>query len=135
MGDIFIFVTIINEACVMYTCLNGKKKEVKMMTKKIPLCKVLIGVFIFLSAILATGCYEGFVAGPEGLILQDYLNPADLLYLTENPEPDIFIIDVRPEAAYNSGHIPTALSFSSGTIMSRLEEPPLDDLDNYLILY
>ena len=97
--------------------------------------KALIGILIILSAGLFTGCFEGFGGSERGPLLQ-YL-PADALKdLTENPEPDIFIIDVRPVAAYNLGHIPTALSFPSGEIMSRLDEIPLDDPDNnYLILY
>ena len=106
------------------------------MTKTIPLFRVLIGVFIFLSAILATGCFEGFVAGEEGEILRDYLDPAALLDLTENPEQDIFIIDVRSAPQYVLGHIPSALNFPSSTIMSRLGEFPLNDPDNnYIILY
>ena len=108
-----------------------------MMTKKNPLYKVLIGVFIFLSAILAIGCFEGYI-GDEGAVLLPFKDPEQLLYLTEHQEeyPNIFIIDVRPESAYNSGHIPSALSFPSSTIMSRLTEPPLNDPDNnYLILY
>ena len=105
------------------------------MLRKITFNKVAIGIIIGLSVVLATGCFEGYI-GDVGLPLSVYLAPADLYDLTQNPDPKIFIIDVRPEAAYNLGHIPTALSFSSSTIMSRLGEPPLNDPDNnYLILY
>jgi rhodanese-related sulfurtransferase len=64
-----------------------------------------------------------------------YLDPADLRPLTENPDPNIFLIDVRPAAAYNAGHIPTALSFPSTEIAGRLTERPLDDPNKYLIVH
>jgi len=108
-----------------------------MTPREIPLNKVAIGIVIGLSMILATGCFEGYI-GDEGAPLQTFVEPEDLLYLVQNPElyPNIFIIDVRPESAYNSGHIPSALSFPSSTIMSRLTEHPLNDPDNnYILLY
>ncbi len=71
-------------------------------------------------------------SGSEGNILKDYIDPAALKKLTEDPQSDIWIIDVRPGGAYNQGHIPTARSFPSGTIMERLSELPQD---KYLIIY
>ena len=96
--------------------------------------KLAIGAFTVLCALSVAGCYEGYT-GPDGDILLQYLEPAALKALTENPEPDIFLIDVRPAAAYNAGHIPTARSFPSTEIAGRLTEPPLDDLNNYLIVH
>jgi len=96
--------------------------------------KLAIGTIIGLSMVLFTGCYLGYV-GDEGEPLEEYMDPANLYQLTQNPEPNIFIIDVRTEALYNSGHIPTALNFPVAEITSRLDEPPFDDPDNYFILY
>ena len=87
---------------------------------------ILISGSIFLSS-----CYEGFT-GPEGEMLLKYLQPAELKVLTESPVENIWLIDVRPRAAYQKGHIPTAYSFPSGEIQKRLNELPKD---KYLILY
>ncbi len=86
--------------------------------------------FLFLGFFLLTGCFEGYT-GPDGEQLRDYLAPLDLKDLTMSPEPDIWIIDVRPSAAHDAGHIPTARSFPSSEIASRLNELPLNQ---YLIV-
>ena len=96
--------------------------------------KLAIGFVLLISGLLVGGCFEGYT-GPDGDILLQYLDPTALKALTENPEPDIFLIDVRPATAYNAGHIPTALSFPSTEIAGRLTEPPLNDLNNYLIVH
>jgi len=96
--------------------------------------KLAIGVLGVLCSLSVAGCFEGYV-GSDGDILLDYLDPPALKALTENPEPDIFLIDVRPAAAYDGGHIPTALSFPSTEIAGRLTESPLDDKNNYLIVH
>ena len=69
----------------------------------------------------------GFVgyAGPDGEALRYYLPPERLLELTENPNPDIWIVDVRTSSEYTAGHIATALSFPSTEIAFRLDELPL----------
>ena len=106
-----------------------------MNTTKIALNRTLIGIMIVISVGLFTGCFEGFGGSEKGPLVQ-YLPPDALKALTDSPDPNIWIIDVRPTAAYNLGHIPTALSFPSGEIMSRLDEAPLNDPDNnYLIVY
>lgn len=71
-------------------------------------------------------------AGPQGKVLRQYVEPSALKKIVENPVDSIWIIDVRPEKAYLNGHIPTAKSFPSANIMSRLNEIPKD---KYLILY
>ena len=71
-------------------------------------------------------------AGAEGKVLRKYIEPLELKKLVENPVDSIWIIDVRSEKAYLNGHIPTAKSFPSGTIMSRLNEIPKKQ---YLIIY
>jgi len=86
---------------------------------------VLIGI------ILISGCYEGRT-GKGGEILKRYLPEDSLKSLVENPVDSIWIVDVRPIAAYNNGHIPSAISFPSSEIMDRLDEIPKEQ---YLILY
>jgi rhodanese-related sulfurtransferase len=71
-------------------------------------------------------------AGAQGKILKQYIDPAALKKLTENPADSIWIIDVRSEKTYLSGHIPTARSFPAGTITSRFAEIPKT---KYLIIY
>ena len=93
--------------------------------KKLSLRVILAGMLISL-----TGCYEGYT-GSDGAMLKQYLEPAALKTLVDNPREDIWIIDVRPEGAYKKGHIPTAKNFPSGEIMKRLDEIPMT---RYLIL-
>jgi rhodanese-related sulfurtransferase len=88
-------------------------------------------IFIFLISILFFGCYEGYT-GPDGEMLAQYLDEDAFKALTENPVDDIWIIDVRPASAYESGHVPTAKSFPSSEIEDRLNELPKD---KYLIFY
>lgn len=93
--------------------------------KKMILAAVLVSLAAFL-----TGCYEGY-HGSEGAILKQYLEPAALKTLVDNPRPDIWIVDVRPAGSYKRGHIPTSKNFPSGDIMNRLGELPKTQ---YLIL-
>ncbi len=93
--------------------------------------KTLTSLLLLWSAILLTGCFQGYV-GADGEPLKDYLRPSALKALTENPEENISIIDVRPKSAYNVGHIPTALSFPSSEIGTRLDKL---SQNQYLILY
>ena len=95
--------------------------------------KLEVVCFVALCAYLSAGC-EGYT-GPGWDLGDDLLVPANLKALTENPESDKFIIDVRSSTEYNAGHIPTALSFPSSAIASRLGEAPLNDPNNYLIVY
>jgi len=78
-----------------------------------------------------TGCYEGYTS-ENGEPLKKYLEPEALKALTESPDDNIWIIDVRGESAYTSRHIPSARSFPSSSILDRLDELPKD---KYLILY
>ena len=91
---------------------------------------ILLSAVLLLSTGLA-GCFEGYT-GPDGGILLAYLDPVALQELTLNPNPDIWIIDVRSTVEYQAGHIPTALSYPSGEIASRLGELPLTQ---YLIVH
>jgi rhodanese-related sulfurtransferase len=101
-----------------------------MKTKKTILNVALASLGIFIT-LLVTGCYEGYV-GSEGEVLKQYLPPEKLKGFVDNPDDAIWIIDVRPASAYQKGHIPTAKSFPSSSILSRLGELPKD---KYLILY
>lgn len=87
-------------------------------------------VLIILSFMMF-GCYEGYI-GKEGETLPQYLEPEALKALTENPDDNIWIIDVRPASAYKRGHIPGAKSFPSSTIMEQLNMLPKDI---YMIFY
>lgn len=71
-------------------------------------------------------------AGAKGKVLRKYIEPSELKKLVDNPVDSIWIIDVRSEKAYRNGHIPTAKSFPSTTIMDRLNEIPKNQ---YLIMY
>jgi len=82
-------------------------------------------------ALLVTGCFTGYYS-TDGASLEQYLEPEDLRELTENPDSEIWIIDVRPANAYIDGHIPTALSYPSSDIESMLED---FTTDQYLIVY
>lgn len=91
---------------------------------------ILMSSVLLLSTGLV-GCYEGYT-GADGDMLLAYLPPAALQALTQNPDPDIWIIDVRSTAEYEAGHIPTALSYPATEIAFRLGELPLTQ---YLIVH
>jgi rhodanese-related sulfurtransferase len=101
-----------------------------MIQKKSYVGVVLVSFFA-LAVLVLSGCFEGYV-GSEGEVLKKYLPPEKLKELIANPDNSIWIIDVRPSSAYQKGHIPTAKSFPSSEILSRLGEIPKD---TYLIMY
>jgi rhodanese-related sulfurtransferase len=105
------------------------KPEVKQISKIALITMVLFTSLIYVAA--GQSVYVGR-AGAEGKVLSKYIDPAELKKLVENPVDSIWIIDVRSEKAYTNGHIPTAKSFPSDNIMSRLNEIPKD---KYLIIY
>lgn len=94
--------------------------------------KRLTGILVFVALILVIfSCSTGYTS-TDGTDLDKYLSPESLQVLTQNPDSTIWIIDVRPESAYNKGHIPTAKSFPSSEVMDRLDELPKTQ---YLIFY
>lgn len=94
--------------------------------------KTALTMFLVLAIALGLiACSTGYTS-LEGDVLEKYLEPESLLTLTQTPDPAIWIIDVRPESAYNNGHVPTAKSYPSGEIMDRLDELPKTQ---YLIFY
>ena len=99
--------------------------------RKISIFRLPLIYLAILTALFLTGCFEGEV-GSEGEVLKKYLPPEKLKELVDRPDGSIWIIDVRPASAYQKGHIPTAKSFPSSEIISRLNELPKD---KYLILY
>lgn len=105
------------------------KSEEKHISKIALITLVLFTGLI--NIVTAQSVYVG-KAGAEGKVLRKYMEPIALKELVENPVDSIWIIDVRSEKAYLNGHIPTAKSFPSGTIMSRLNEIPKG---KYLIIY
>jgi rhodanese-related sulfurtransferase len=90
---------------------------------------VLLGTGIL--PVASQSVYVG-QAGAQGQVLKQYIEPTALKKLTENPVDSIWIIDVRSEKTYLSGHIPTARSFPAGTITNRFSEIPKT---KYLIIY
>ena len=94
----------------------------------------IVFLLLFGTGILPVASQSVYVgqAGTHGKVLKQYIEPAALKKLTENPVDSIWIIDVRSEKAYLNGHIPTARSFPAGTITSRLAEIPKT---KYLIIY
>jgi rhodanese-related sulfurtransferase len=101
-----------------------------MIQKKSYVKETLVSLVV-LAVFMLTGCFEGYV-GSEGEVLKQYLPPEKLQALIATPDDSIWIIDVRPASAYQKGHIPTARSFPSSEIFSRLSEIPQD---KYLIMY
>lgn len=91
-------------------------------------------LLLFGAGILPVASQSVYVgqAGTQGKILKQYIDPAALKKLTDNPVDSIWIIDVRSEKAYMNGHIPTARSYPVGTITSRFTEIPNTQ---YLIIY
>lgn len=94
----------------------------------------LITILLFTGFINIASAQSVFVGkgGVEGKVLKKYIEPSELKKIVDNPVDSIWIIDVRSEKAFKNGHIPTAKSFPSGTITSRLNEIPKD---KYLIMY
>lgn len=93
--------------------------------------KPLLVLFLVTFAVFYSACSTGYTSA-GGKDLEKYLAPESLYVLTEEPDPDIWIIDVRPENAYTRGHIPTARNFPSGEITERLDDLPKTQ---YLIFY
>ena len=58
--------------------------------------------------------------------------PEGLKKVIESKDHRFVIIDVRPESAYNMGHIPTAINIPRGLITD-IKNPP--SKDQYIILY
>lgn len=95
---------------------------------------VLITVLLFNALAYQVTAQSVFVgkAGSDGKMLKQYVEPSSLKKIVDNPVDSIWILDVRSERAYSNGHIPTAKSYPSGTIMNRLTEIPKNQ---YLIIY
>lgn len=70
--------------------------------------------------------------GRDGKALLQFVEPEMLKKLVEQPVDSIWILDARPQKAYENGHIPTAKSFPAGEVKKRLKEIPKD---KYLIIY
>jgi len=107
--------------CLEYP-MNKKKVH-----RSFPLSLLVIISFAF----LLSSCYTLYTAS-EGEVLLQYGEPEALKELTINPDPDILIIDVRPENAYQRGHIPTALNYPSSDFQKMLDQL---SKESYLILY
>lgn len=87
--------------------------------------------FLILASVFLLSCHRGYISS-NGSDIKKYLSPEELKKITDNPDPNIWIIDLRPTSFYKRGHIPTAKSYPTDEIMSRLDEIPKE---KYLILY
>ena len=58
--------------------------------------------------------------------------PEGLKKVIDSKDPRFAIVDVRPESAYDIGHIPTAINIPRGFISDTKNPPPKD---KYLIIY
>ena len=58
--------------------------------------------------------------------------PEGLKKIIDSKDSKFAIVDVRPESAYDKGHIPTAINIPRGFISDTKNPPPKD---KYLILY
>jgi rhodanese-related sulfurtransferase len=97
--------------------------------------KIALITFFLFSLLIYTASAQSInvgKSGSQGKVLKKYIEPSALKQLTDNPADSIWIMDVRSEKAYASGHIPTAKSFPAGTVESRLSEIPKSQ---YLIIY
>lgn len=79
--------------------------------------------------VLFSACHRGYMSS-DGKSLEKYLAPEELKKIVDNPDPNIWIIDLRPASMYNKGHIPTAKLYPD--IVNHLDEIPKD---KYLVLY
>ncbi len=96
----------------------------------------MISLIIIWALLSGGGCLPYYGSEEAKNVLAQYWPPASLKELTENPEESIFIIDVRPTAAYESGHISTALSCPSDQIESIIkDEPEKLPLDKFHIIH
>ena len=90
--------------------------------------------FFVLILVLITVSYV-FGAGLDTLpndLGEKVESPEGLKKIIETKNPRFVIVDVRPENAYQLGHIPTAINIPHGFI-SDIKNPP--QKDKYLILY
>ncbi len=68
---------------------------------------------------------------PDGLG-KDIRTPEGLRKLIERKDPRFVLVDVRPPAEYDAGHIPTAINIPGGNTADMQAPPPKD---KYLVLY
>jgi len=108
--------------------LSNKGKKITLISG------IIIAIMAILVVVYLTIIAPSFVGrtGTDGNLLKTYIEPQALKQLTEKPNKEIWIIDVRSEKLYQKGHIPTARSYPSNEIENRLSELPKD---KYLIIY
>jgi rhodanese-related sulfurtransferase len=90
--------------------------------------RYLLVPILFLAAIAAFA--QGGSEGVEDL--EVYRDPESLQELMAGDHADVFLVDVRTPAEYESGHIPGAINIDYRMIG---EQPPTDDRDAVIILY
>lgn len=97
------------------------------MNRTIVMMMVLVA---FLAPAGALGAQGDETADQEDL--EVFLDPDRLLELIQDPPEDFYLVDVRSEREYRSGHIPGAIHIPYGEIGRR---PPTDDRDAFIVVY
>ena len=93
--------------------------------------KRLSFIVLLLALPLSTPAWAQVDTWPDGLG-KDLHTPEGLRKLIERKDPRLVIVDVRPPAEYDAGHIPTAINIPGG-ITADMKAPP--SKDKYLVLY
>lgn len=89
----------------------------------------------FIASLLVLSCGPMAWAQTDTLperLGQGIRSPEGLRQLIERRDPRFVIVDVRPPAEYDAGHIPTAINIPGG-ITADIKTPPTKD--KYLVLY
>jgi len=89
-------------------------------------------LFIFLSIILVCSTSWAEIDTLPDDLGKKIGTPEGLKKVIDGKDMRFVIVDVRPETAYQNGHIPTAINIPRGFI-SDIKNPP--SKDKYLILY
>ena len=89
-------------------------------------------LFIFLSIILVCSTSWAEADTLPNDLGKEIDTPEGLKKVIDGKDMRFVIVDVRPENAYQNGHIPTAINIPHGFISDIKNPPPKD---KYLILY
>ncbi|MFW5884190.1 MAG: rhodanese-like domain-containing protein [bacterium] len=90
---------------------------------------MLIVLVVFGLAVAAAGAQSDAQSQED---LDVFLDPDRLLELIEDPPEDFYLVDVRTEREYRTGHVPGAILIPYGEIA---ENPPTDDRDALIVVY
>jgi rhodanese-related sulfurtransferase len=89
-------------------------------------------LFLIIVSFIATSTVSYGQDTLPGGIGKELEDPKKLKAVIDRKDPKFVIVDVRPETAYEHGHIPTAINIPRGFISNVKNPPPKD---KYIILY